>query len=195
MIKNSALLLILIGVAMSSRGFQQPAAQTEVHQLYVEDQKDRGVGGESLSWDKLKPRDRARRARVHELIASDNLRSAEDFHDAAFVYQHGQTSSDYLLAHVLATVAVQKGDAKSLWISAASLDRYLNAAGQPQVFGTQYQSRGDSPVTQEPYSRDLIPDQLRAVFCVPSLEQQQKNLEEFRAGKYPAGILPPGCVR
>ena len=133
--------------------------------------------------------------RIHELLSTGALQTAEDFHDAAFIYQHGQTPDDYLLAHVLATVAVQKGDSKSLWISAATLDRYLDSITQPQVFGTQYHSKDDSPVTQEPYNRILIPDQLRADFCVPSLDQQQKNLAEFKAGKYPAGILPPGCTR
>jgi len=167
----------------------------EVHELYLEDQKDRGVGGESLPWDKIEPRDRIRRMSIHEFLSAGALQTAEDFHDAAFIYQHGQTSDDYLLAHVLATVAVQKGDSKSLWISAATLDRYLDSITQPQVFGTQYHSKDDSPVTQEPYNRMLIPDQLRADFCVPSLDQQQKNLAEFKAGKYPAGILPPGCTR
>jgi hypothetical protein len=167
----------------------------EVHEIYLEDQKDRGVGGESLPWDKIEQRDRVRRMRIHELLAAGPLQTAEDFHDAAFIYQHGQTPDDYLLAHVLATVAVQKGDSKSLWISAATLDRYLSSISQSQVFGTQYNSKDDSPVTQEPYNRMLIPDHLRADFCVPSLDQQQKNLAEFKAGRYPAGILPPGCTR
>jgi hypothetical protein len=193
-VKNFRWLVLLLITPVSANPPQQ-APLNEAHQLYLEDQKDRGVGGESLPWDKIEPRDRDRRARVHELLAAGKIQSAEDFHDAAFVYQHGQTPADYLLAHVLATVAVQKGDAKSLWISAASLDRYLHASGQQQIFGTQYQSKDDSPVTQEPYDRSLVPDQLRAVFCVPSLEQQAKNLAEFQAGKYPAGILPPGCVR
>jgi len=195
MIRNTALCLLLAAVCVAPGGFQSAATSTEVHQLYLDDQNDRGVGGESLPWDKIEPRDRSRRARVHELLAAGKLQTGEDFHNAAFIYQHGQTPADYLLAHVLATVAVQKGDSKSLWISAASLDRYLNSAGQPQIFGTQYQSKDDSPVTQEPYNRELIPDQLRGVFCVPILEQQQKNLEEFQAGKYPAGILPAGCAR
>lgn len=174
---------------------QNSAISREVHELYLEDQKDRGVGGESLPWDKIEQRDLTRRTRIHELLSAGALQTAEDFHDAAFIYQHGQTPDDYLLAHVLAQVAVQKGDSKSLWISAATLDRYLNSISQSQVFGTQYHSKDDSPVTQEPYSRTLIPDHLGADFCVPSLDQQQKNLAEFKAGKYPAGILPPGCTR
>jgi hypothetical protein len=63
-------------------------------------------------------RDQARRVRVQDFLKSDKLKTAEDFHDAAFIYQHGQTAEDYLLAHILAMVAVQKGDAKSLLIRA-----------------------------------------------------------------------------
>jgi hypothetical protein len=187
--------LLAASVAVGASNQQSRTVSSEVHELYLEDQKDRGVGGESLPWEKIEPRDRTRRARIHELLSTGALRTAEDFHDAAFIYQHGQVPDDYLLGHVLATVAVQKGDAKSLWISAATFDRYLSSIGQSQVFGTQYQSKDDSPVSQEPYNRTLVPDQLRAVFCVPSLDQQQKNLVEFKAGKYPAGILPAGCVR
>jgi hypothetical protein len=38
-------------------------------------------------------------------------------------------------------VAVAKGHPNSRWIAAATLDRYLMAAGQSQVFGTQYTTR------------------------------------------------------
>lgn len=174
------------------------ARSNEVHRLYIEDQEDRGAAGDgrqALAGEQLILRDEARRKRVHQLLAADDLKTAEDFHDAAFIYQHGQTPSDYLLAHILATVAVQKGDSKSLWISAATLDRYLDSIGQPQIFGTQYHSKGSSQITQEPYDRELVPDSFRLVFCVPSIEQQKKNLLEFRSGRYPSGILAPGCSR
>lgn len=132
---------------------------------------------------------------MHELLQSGKLKTAEDFHDAAFIYQHGATADDYLLAHVLAMVAVRKGDGKSLWIAAASLDRYLRTTGQPQIFGTQYESKAGGPHTQEPYTRSLLPDQFRALFCVPSIEQQERNVAVFDSGKYPAEIVPPGCAR
>lgn len=61
-----------------------------------------------------------------------------DFRYASFIFQHGQTSDDYLLAHVLAVEAVVHGNTVSKWIAAATLDRYLQEIGQKQVFGTQY---------------------------------------------------------
>lgn len=192
-----------IGIAALA---QATNLQTNVHELYLQDQSDRGVGnGRAASnWQDRVKRDAARRDRVRELMASGALKTAEDFHDAAFIFQHSvQTAhypvtavaSDYLLAHVLANVAVAKGDSKSLWISAASLDRYLQLIGQSQVFGTQYQSNDDQPYTQEPYNRTLIPDALRLVFCVPSLGQQKSDVAAFNAGKYPEHLLPAGCQR
>lgn len=172
---------------------------------HLQDQSDRGVGGKAIeNWRDLVRRDTARRDLARKLMASGTLKSAKDLHDAAFIFQHSvQTddypltaaANDYLLAHVLANIAVAKGDATSLWISAATLDRYLQAVGQSQVFGTQYGSKDDQPTTQEPYNRMLVPDALRLAFCVPPLKQQQSNLADFNSGKCPAGILPPGCQR
>lgn len=151
-VKGTVTLAVLIGTTTILCSRQNPVT-SEVHRLYVEDQRDRGVGsesGESLPWEETESRARARRQRVHELLALNTLKTAEDFHDAAFIYQHGQTPADYLLAHVMATGAVQKGDARSLWISAATLDRYLNSINQPQVFGTQYNSKNDGPSLRIP---------------------------------------------
>lgn len=190
--KIAFLLICALAVAL-------PASQertSEVHRLYDEDQIDRGVGDkEAIHGDAILKRDEARRARVHQLLDAGSLKTADDFHDAAFIYQHGQTSDDYLLAHILAMVAVEKGDQRSLWISAATLDRYLYFIQQPQIFGTQYHSHNSDPYTQDPYNRSLVPDQLRTLFCVPSIGQQKLNLSEFNAGRYPAGMTPPGCAR
>lgn len=150
----------------------KPVDNSDVHQLFLGDQKDRGEGGPQLSWDKTAARDLERRTQVHKLLELGALKTSQDFHDAAFIYQH------------------------SLWISAAILDRYLRSIKQPQVFGTQYSSTDNSPYTQDPYSRNLIPDQLHATYCVPSVEQQQKNVAEFNAGRYPEmTLVPKGCTR
>src|SRR5947209_16858087 len=71
-------------------------AVSETHQLFVQDQKDRGVGAPALSsYEELNSNDEKRRTRVHELLSSGALKSGEDFHDAAFIYQHGQKAEDY----------------------------------------------------------------------------------------------------
>ena len=50
----------------------------------------------------------------------------------------GKQRPDYLLAHILALDAMAKGFDRAKWLSVATLDRYLQLIGQPQVFGTQY---------------------------------------------------------
>jgi hypothetical protein len=142
------LVFLALAVLVPVTAQDKPGLNNNVHQLFLDDQKDRGEGADQLPWDKIAARDVERRSQVRKLLESGTLKTAEDFHDAAFIYQHGQTPDDYLLAHVLGTVAVAKGDASSLWISAASLDRYLQAMNQPQVFGTQYRSINNSSTTQ-----------------------------------------------
>ena len=141
-----------------------------------------------------------RRAEAKDLLAAGDLKTAQDFRDAAFIFQHGDNPDDYLLAHILATDAVVKGDASSKWIVAATLDRYLQAIGQKQVFGTQTLSKGYSFLvqhrqdpnamkqpqanergyTQEPFDQTLVSDSLRSDFGVPGLAAQAKKLSEMK---------------
>ncbi|WP_298912883.1 DUF6624 domain-containing protein [uncultured Algimonas sp.] len=124
--------------------------------------------------------DRERRERTLALLAEDALRTDNDFYHAAFIFQHGGTADDYLLAHSLAVAAVAKGHESAAWISAATLDRYLMNIGQPQVYGTQY-TREDGKVTMDPYDRDLVPDALRTALGVPTLTEQTEKLDQMRA--------------
>ena len=112
--KSLTITYVAIGLAILATAQQASTPVNEVRQLYTQDQADRGVGtAKSLPWEQIDPRDRSRRIRVHELLESNQLKTAEDFHDAAFIYQHGHDPEDYLLAHILAMVAVQKGDTRA----------------------------------------------------------------------------------
>jgi hypothetical protein len=233
--KRPWIYLLFVAFSVSGISYSQQRSGAadqvpEMRRIYVEDQRDRGV----LLTDTGKPaqpsdhieqpprldavlvekRDAERRKRVREMLARDEVKTAQDFHDASFIFQHSQEPKDYLLAHVLAVEAVIKGDDSSKWISAATLDRYLQAIGQPQVFGTQYPDKNylffmthktdpaaikaykpQTGKTQEPYDQNVLSNSVRIGFCVPGTEQQEKNLAEFNAGQYPKGILPPGCTR
>jgi hypothetical protein len=187
-----------------------------VHQMYLEDQSDRSGDGSAKPYPaSVNDRDAARRSQLRQLLANGEVKSAQDFREASFIFQHGQEADDYLLAHILAMEAVAKGDTSSRWITAATLDRYLQAIGKVQVFGTQYSDKtynywrdhhGDPAamrkpeahevgMTQEPYNDQLIPDALRTNFCVPNREQQKKNLKVFEAGRLPDETVLPGCIR
>lgn len=78
-----------------------------------------------------------RREMVRRLIRAGGLVTAKDYVNGALLLQHGDTPEDFLLAHVLATIAGFKGSRTGRWLSAAALDRYLLNVGQPQVFGIQ----------------------------------------------------------
>jgi TRAP-type C4-dicarboxylate transport system substrate-binding protein len=122
------------------------------------------------------------------------VQSGEDFREASFVFQHGDKPEDFLLAHVLAIAAVAKGDVTATWISAATLDRYLQSVKQGQVFGTQYLLKDPAAmprvVTQEPYDKETVSDELRKVFCVALSATQQQNVDAINKGHDPQ---PDSC--
>jgi hypothetical protein len=203
-------------LAQSPAPQQNPATAvpTNIHQLFIDDQAERTVRGAIFKYGPdVNSRDALRRAEAKLLLAAGELKTAQDFHDAAFIFQHGHSPDDYLLAHILAIEAIVKGDASSKWIAAATLDRYLQAIGQRQVFGTQYLSKSylyllqhkDDPnavnspeaqqkgMTQDPYDRTLVPDALRGDFCVPAQAAHETKPGENSAGTPTAGRLPPGC--
>jgi hypothetical protein len=182
-------------------------AESEIHKLVMEDQDDRIQNRPNESAN-----DTVRRKRAHQLLDEGALRAARDFSDAAIIFQHGTQPDDYLLAHILAMIAVAKGDKNGREIAAVTLDRYLQSIGQSQIFGTQYLDRGYSEqlqakncqqrnvgkkaaradqtnaqksnkIVQEPYNSSLISDSVRKLYCVAGMDQQKKNLESLNAGK------------
>jgi hypothetical protein len=205
--------------------FAQTKAPT-FRALYVEDQRDRGVAladdGVSLlpkeqadklpSYDlqtEVPKRDEARRKEARTLLEKPDL-SGEEYFYAAYLFQHGQDANDYLFAHILGMQAVALGYTRAKWISAATLDRYLEQIGQKQVFGTQYKGENlayylahqhnsdviekykalSNQQTLEPYAPQLVPDTIRAEFCVAPLATQQQHIADVKAGRSKPEDLP-----
>lgn len=133
-----------------------------------------------IDWEKVAIEDAARRKRVGELLDAGALQSGDDYYHAAFVFQHGDAPSDYLKAHALALLAVSRGKKSATWIAAATLDRYLMAIGQPQIYGTQFTKRDDG-WSQEPYQRELLSDALREASRVPPIAQQERERSALSA--------------
>ena len=107
------------------------AAVSRVHQLEVEDQSENPG---NISAEEYYRHGDARRAEVRKLLEEGKLTSGEDFSDAALIFQHGQTPEEFLFAHVLAVEALIRGGSADTWLAAATLDRYLQAVNQPQIF-------------------------------------------------------------
>ena len=146
--------------------------------IFDEDQRARQP--QKIDWNTVNRTDASRREATKKLLSSEALHTGKDFEEAAFVFQHGDSPSDYLLAHTLAMIAVAKGDEGAIWIATATLDRYLQKVGQKQIYGTQYLSNAKDGWTQEPYDRELVSDSLRQKLHVPSQDDQAKQLKMLR---------------
>jgi hypothetical protein len=200
-----ALSSIAVAAQTSVPGPQKsPETVSVVHKLYVEDQddtktiKDEGSNAEYLKHVKV------RQQALRSILATGQITSGDDFLEAAFIFQHGDTADDCLFAHILAMEAMARGKSSARWMAAATLDRYLQFSKQPQVFGTQYIMDPTHPVsvagapfpsgrTLEPYNESLVSDSLRHDFCVPPLSQQKQNIEKFNAGKWPRETMRLRC--
>jgi hypothetical protein len=174
----------------------EPPSNAEMSAIYEADQADRRAGA-AIDWATVTPRDEARRTRTRALLDAGALRSGEDFQHAAFVFQHGSTPDDYLLAHSLAIAAVARGRPDAAWIAAATLDRFLQTIGRSQIYGTQFHTPRDGPTTQAPYDRALLPDSLREALGVPDQAGQERQRAAFEAEyrRLPAAPAPPPAPR
>jgi hypothetical protein len=157
---------------------EQPNNNAEMTAIFVADQAARDQPAK-IDWDVLRPQDLARRAQTQALLDAGQLNSADDFYHAAYVFQHGDDPEDFLKAHALAVVAVARGKPEASWIAAATLDRYLQRIGQPQIYGTQFLHPPGQKWTQEPYKRDLLPDAVRRATGVPPLADQEGQRKDW----------------
>lgn len=159
---------------------QRWPSSVEAKQLFDNDQAGR-LSGAPIDWSKMSVADAGRRSRMRALLDLGQLRSGDDFYHAAFVFQHGSTPGDFLLAHTLAIAAAARGRSDAAWIAAATLDRYLHNIGRPQIYGTQYSDPGGNGWTQEPYDKLMISDGLRSALGVPPIASQQQRQAEMQA--------------
>jgi hypothetical protein len=80
-------------------------------------------------------------------------------------------------------IATAKGEKKGLWLAAVTLDRYLQSKKQPQIYGTQFTFTDNSPVTQQPYNKSLITDELRKELGVSTLAVQDAQLKQLQSSR------------
>jgi hypothetical protein len=156
-------------------GSKTPSA---IDRIYADDQQAR-EGPNPQAPKAVYKSDDEREAATRKLLEKGALRSGKDFEEAAIIFQHSHQSDDYLLAHTLALISVSKGDRDAIWIASATLDRYLMAIGNPQIYGTQFMTPVGKHATQEPYNRVLISDELRKELGVPSQAEQELQRKDF----------------
>lgn len=179
--------LLALAAACAAPAAAQPEAppsNAEMKAIFDADQADRKAGPD-IDWEKVAAADAARRARTRALLDAGALRSGDDNWHAAFVFQHGGTPEDYLMAHTLAVIAAARGRRGATWIAAATLDRYLQSIGQKQIYGTQYMTPQGGATTQEPYDRTLVSDALREEMGVPTQAEQEERRARMEAASRP----------
>ena len=192
LIRNRKLAFALVLAATPSFAAEGSADQptnAEMTAIFDADQQDRQ--GPVIDGNTVGQKDDIRRKRTQALLDTDALNSGDDFYHAAFVFQHGGTPDDYLKAHLLATVAIARGKADATWIAAATLDRYLQAIGKPQILGTQFRVGSDGRATQEPFDRILGSDSLRAALGVPPLAKQEERRTQLEKEPWPKPVIMP----
>jgi hypothetical protein len=201
--------LILCSLSLSAQtsdpnSQKPPEPRKSAHQLYVEDQEDTRTIKDAVTQNIYLQHVKVRQASLRASLAAGEVKTGDDFVEAAYIFQHGDTPDDFLFAHILAMEGMARGIVSAKWIAAATLDRYLQAIKQPQVFGTNYILDPTHPVnapsapfpsgrTLEPYNDNFLSDSLRTDFCVPSLTQQQQNIAMFNAGNWPRETMHPPC--
>lgn len=154
----------------------------ELKALYDEDINERN----NIDWDNasssqiadLRKRDKDRKEKVLALINEGKIKSAQDYHHAALIFQHGESTDDYKKAHEFAKKALELGDESAKWLYVATLDRYLISIGKPQKYGTQFKlnDKGEWELG-EPIDPSVT-DEERAKYNVPPLYQALQKYKE-----------------
>jgi tetratricopeptide (TPR) repeat protein len=146
----------------------------ELQALYEADQAQRREG----RWETLQADDTARRTRVAEILKAGGATTGVDYYNAAMVYQHGGSLDAYAKAREYAARAVELGNERGRWLTAAAWDRWLRNAGYPQRFGTQYRCDKDGECVLQEWDPEVT-DEERARWNVPTIEEALKRAEEM----------------
>lgn len=186
MVTATCILTALVGTASTESVFADVSTTEELAKMYKQDQSDRTAldtkNPPPALWKAMATHDKEHYDKVKALIQQDKLSSGDDFFYAAMIMQHGDKPKDYMLAHILSMAAAQKGKEEAVWLSAASFDRLMQSANQPQVFGTQFFSNANQPYeVRKPMDLALISDSVRKAFHVPTIEENNQRLKQLNS--------------
>ncbi|RUO25567.1 hypothetical protein CWE09_02200 [Aliidiomarina minuta] len=147
----------------------------ELQRMFDEDQEARR--NPDLDWDILDKEDAERREAVLALLAAGDIKTGLDYFNAAVIFQHGEAVEDIRIAHSLATVSATLGYSRANWLKAASWDRLMMYFEQPQWYGTQFSVDDAGNWVLYDVEADIITDEQRAEWSVPSLEEAKARAE------------------
>ena len=158
---------------------------SELESLYEADKKERVHQPKvnTSEYKAMRTRDQERRARVMEIVAANELDTAEDYYHAAQIMHHGDTPEDARNAYLLALRASQLDHRPARWLTAAAYDRWQMYQGKPQKYGTNYVYDGRKDRLWDVNSNTT--DEERAAWDVPPLAEQLRKAEEANRHKTP----------
>jgi hypothetical protein len=143
----------------------QEEISRELQRLHDEDQKDQEADVVDEAFFR---RQTVRRDRVREILALGLLGSTQDWANAAWLLQHGDTPEDYCLAHALSLPPAIEGLPLGGFAVAATLDRFLESIEREQIFGTQMYTPRPDPT--QPFAGDRsIPESIRRLLALDPL--------------------------
>lgn len=159
------------------------ASNAELTELKKQDQAARSGGVNGIDWKLVSLQDAERRKRVADILRAGEVRTSEDYFNAALIYQHGPTVDDIRLAYSLANVAatLDPDNKTARWLTAAAWDRIMMRLRKPQWYGTQFDKPKDSE-TWQLYMIDetAVSDEDRKALGVPTLEEAKARAAKIR---------------
>lgn len=160
-------LIISFIVIVSVVSCSHQADNVRLTELAEADQSDRKNNHPNLDKN-----DEMRLQEAYQLIEANQLKTANDYFNAAVILQHGQSTNDYLKANELAKESVQLNpdlrEAKIL--IGQSQDRYLRSTGKEQWYGTHFQMINDKRYVY-PIDTTALTDQERQELGFSSLAE------------------------
>jgi len=144
-------------------------------EIYAADQAARR--SDNIDWSIVSVEDAERRASVIEILSAGNIRTAQDYYNAAMIFQHGGSEEEIRMAHSFATIAASLGNSPARnWLMAASWDRLMLRYEQPQWYGTQYVMDESGRWVLYEVHPTAVTDEQRAAWSVPTLEEAQSRV-------------------
>jgi len=161
---------------------QGPTDNDALRALKEQDQAAR-IGAGPIDWSKVGPQDAQRRDEVTKMLHAGCVRTANDFYNAALIFQHGGLVDDYQLAYALASVSkkLDPGNKDARWLTAASWDRTMRAWGKPQWYGTQYTGPHASGSKWQLYMVDeaAVTDEQRSALGVQTVAEMRARIRRL----------------
>ena len=191
--KNTLILLLVVLIYSCGKSPDKESSDKEIDtnnftknmtldELYKSDQADRQTA--DIDWPIVTERDNLRRKRVYQLLDSNKVVTADDYANAAMVFQHGGDTIASGMAVKLMQKAVDLDSNRSKWLLAAAIDRDLMRRDRPQLYGTQYTKAGtDEPWIIYDIDTTKISDAERREYGVETLAEQRAKVRMMNKKK------------